>query len=802
MSPPASDPVIADPIGVLCAAIEAVEDALSPEQVRKVVETVAGGRAKQRKLAKAVAARPTMLQDGRSPAPRSVGDLLIALQRGGAQRISVPRCARCTKALRTLQRRGVDWYCAPCVSEPVECASCGNYRQLFARDREGRPRCSSCPPDDGDPTESICAVLASVDPTIPKEVVQAAVSVVTSRAGQRRQLAWALEDQPGLLTGAGAASPVPSVLRLIDALLEAGATTIVRPPCPHCGRVMTLSKMREGLRCCRNCEAKAKAVPCGRCGAVSQPATRDEKSRPLCSHCLSTDPANQELCISCGRRRPVSVRSPDGPLCPNCRPMKEQTCAICGNFRPCDISKTTGEPWCQPCGKRWIRCSSCEEVRPLRGGTTDKPLCASCTRPDPTFLKRCPRCGNRAQLRAGPCARCGFEAQVRELLSGDDGAILPELQVLFQSLLDSERPDTVKGFISKDKSAAVLRELARGERRLTHAALDELGGSKPVEHLQSVLVVTGALPSRDEQMARLERFIATTIAARQDHDEQHLLRRYGIWHLLRRLRHRGKAAETTYSQTAVVKSHLRAAIALLDWLAGRGLTLATARQGDLEEWLASDEITHRRAVGHFVRWAARERLTALELPAERWGGPSGPIDAEAHFAKARSLLDDTTVDVGDRVAGLLVLLYAQRAAAISRLSVAHVERRDDGAVRLRLGTVPIVLPSPLDALVLDLVASRHGHALLGDQGTSPWLFPGGQPGRPISASRLVERLDVLGVPSGATRSTALFGLAAELPAALLSRLLGIHISVAVQWQHASSGDWTRYAAEVGRRIES
>ena len=44
------------------------------------------------------------------------------------------------------------------------------------------------------------------------------------------------------------------------------------------------------------------------------------------------------------------------------------------------------------------------------------------------------------------------------------------------------------------------------------------------------------------------------------------------------------------------------------------------------------------------------------------------------------------------------------------------------------------------------------------------------------------------------RSTALFTLAAELPAAILARMLGIHISVAVQWQGASSGDWMTYAA--------
>ena len=120
-------------------------------------------------------------------------------------------------------------------------------------------------------------------------------------------------------------------------------------------------------------------------------------------------------------------------------------------------------------------------------------------------------------------------------------------------------------------------------------------------------------------------------------------------------------------------------------------------------------------------------------------------------------------------------------------------------MRLRLGREPVVLPEPLDALVLQLTASRRGHAALGDQGTCPWLFPGGQPGRPISAYRLAERLRQLGLRPGPARSTALFGLAAELPAALPARLLGIHISVAVAWQRASYGDWTTYAADYSRR---
>ena len=118
---------------------------------------------------------------------------------------------------------------------------------------------------------------------------------------------------------------------------------------------------------------------------------------------------------------------------------------------------------------------------------------------------------------------------------------------------------------------------------------------------------------------------------------------------------------------------------------------------------------------------------------------------------------------------------------------------------IRLGREPVMLPEPLDALALQVAATRRGHAALGDDGTSAWLFPGGRPGQPISAYQLGERLRQIGIRSGQSRSAALFQLATDLPAAILARMLGIHISVAVPWQRASAGDWMAYAADVSRR---
>jgi hypothetical protein len=174
------------------------------------------------------------------------------------------------------------------------------------------------------------------------------------------------------------------------------------------------------------------------------------------------------------------------------------------------------------------------------------------------------------------------------------------------------------------------------------------------------------------------------------------------------------------------------------------------------------------------------------------------MDTEARWEQARWLLHDDTIRPGDRVAGLLVLLYAQWPASISRLTPGHIQA-SDGQVRITLGSEPVVLPEPLDALARQLAATRRGHAAIGGQDASPWLFPGGQPGRPITASRMAERLRELGIRSGRARSTALFQLATDLPATVLARMLGIHISVAATWQRASAGDWAGYAAAVSRR---
>jgi hypothetical protein len=110
----------------------------------------------------------------------------------------------------------------------------------------------------------------------------------------------------------------------------------------------------------------------------------------------------------------------------------------------------------------------------------------------------------------------------------------------------------------------------------------------------------------------------------------------------------------------------------------------------------------------------------------------------------------------------------------------------------------VPVPTPLASAVLDLISSGRNYRGIGSQPQTTWLFPGHMPGRPITPARLGERLRTLGVYAQAGRRAALLDLAAQLPAAALADLLGLHETTAAKWMHQAGGDWSRYAAELAR----
>jgi hypothetical protein len=86
------------------------------------------------------------------------------------------------------------------------------------------------------------------------------------------------------------------------------------------------------------------------------------------------------------------------------------------------------------------------------------------------------------------------------------------------------------------------------------------------------------------------------------------------------------------------------------------------------------------------------------------GGAGSPQDHR--WAQARRLLAEGTLPTTDRVAGLLVLLFAQQASRIARLTRSHIHHRDDELTELSLAATNIVLPCPLADLINQLPTPR------------------------------------------------------------------------------------------------
>ena len=160
----------------------------------------------------------------------------------------------------------------------------------------------------------------------------------------------------------------------------------------------------------------------------------------------------------------------------------------------------------------------------------------------------------------------------------------------------------------------------------------------------------------------------------------------------------------------------------------------------------------------------------------------------------RTLVADDAIELGTRVAGLLLLLCGVRLTQVLGLEVADVVA-DRNGVTVQVAGDPIPLPSPLDGLILELAATRPNMQTAANAAT-PWLFPGGMPGQPLSLTTMLVKLKGIGIKITPAKNAALMQLVKEVPAPVLARALGYHPTTAVDKAREAAADWMLY---VGTR---
>jgi hypothetical protein len=690
----------------------------------------------------------------------------------------------------------------------------------------------------------IVAAVTTVAPDLNGQQVRAALERAARTRQDTPRLAAHLRTHPDALTSGAPTGPL-IVGRLIRQLQTAGVAGLVLPQCPGCGRTAELRHPRkqphdggmegvEGERVCASCFNRSQVGVCAPCGRHTQLVTGIRRGQPCCASCKGS---RRATCIICGRHRPVADTQAGGPRCSTCKRRDPETwepCGGCGRRRPVNQRATDGTARCQSCyqaptqpcagcgrlatvaahqdGRALCircyrqptrRCGQCGRVRLVarRGHNGQPDLCPTCY---PAPILDCSVCGRHARCRrttpdrAPICFRCQLDRRLHQLLAGPDEAIPATLGRLHQAILEVDNPVTALGWLGRSPAVGVLQRLASGELALTHQALDELPRGFALDHLRQLLVASGALPDRDPHLARLERAIGQLAATLPHPDDARLLRAYGTWRVLRRLRRSAEHGKLTIHATHRGRDLAAEAARFLAWLRDHDHYLATCRQADVDQWLASGPATTRQQVRGLLGWATEQGLlTGITLPPKAPAAPPRTLQDAQRWALARRLLHDPALDPVDRVAGALVVLYAQPVARIARLTRADLARDGDQTL-LRLGRDRLLLPEPLASLAHQLTSNRPVGMAGNLDHTPAWLFPGRRPGTPMHPTHLARRLGRLGVDCRASRNTALLQLAAEVPAAVLADLLGLNPSTAIKWVQLAGGNWTRYAAERAR----
>jgi hypothetical protein len=746
-------------------AVAAVPPHVDAVVARAAIVRVTSRTESRNMITNYLAAHSTALVDGGSGAPDPLVRLIEDLIASGFDGVVLPRCFDCREAMVVSRPVPGGRACNRCVSRrrPLEtCAQCGTLARRAKRDADGQPICGGCNRLTYVPAVHRCGVCG-----------------VNRTYSTKKRICRECAELPHTSCAAcGLPAAVPTDGTDPRCSHCAAGTT---EPCRECGE-LTAGRDRKGRARCERCYQRPVGT-CGRCGRVRAIVRVAVDGDPdLCAICWTGPTAR---CENCGKVRPCRGERRGRMLCGTCAPVRAQTCAHCGQQRRPTAQWPEG-PVCRGCYDRALNakgsCPRCGEHRRLMrydGGETA--ICHECAGVSAHHV--CGRCGDEhAPYQRGLCARCVTTDRLTELLGDKTARRERGLDGLFELLLSVRSLKDRPRWLAKSPVVPLLAELGRGELDISHEALDRHPSRQAARRLEDLLVASGALPSRDTMLARMEEWIEQHLAGSA---HEPVLRPFAHWIVLRRYRRKSQHAPLNAGELGRAKAGLASGTAFLNWLTERGRPLEQCAQADIDAWLAGPR-ADRHIARQFARWAMAQKLMPrLNFPAAHRRSPTPPI------AQLTSrLLEDPEIPARDRVAAILVAVYAQPIVRVARFRIDQITITDTETT-IQLAATPVELPAPIAAALRAWLHQRQ--ASMPPLATpSPWLFPGNPPSRPIGEPSLSRQLKLVGIECNQDRRAALLHLAAEIPAAVLSDLVGIHVNTAGAWADMAGRPWGDY----------
>jgi len=193
--------------------------------------------------------------------------------------------------------------------------------------------------------------------------------------------------------------------------------------------------------------------------------------------------------------------------------------------------------------------------------------------------------------------------------------------------------------------------------------------------------------------------------------------------------------------------------------------------------------------------AKKSRLNTKVSIQHRSAKTSPALSQDQRLAWIHELLTGTSESLPYRVAGMLLLLYAQPLVRVVTVPTTVIDDGESG-MSITLGQHPTDVPEPFASLVRRHLAARP-NLRTGAGPDSPWLFPSTRAGRHLHPNTVMDRLRDLGVNLLGARNRAIGELVLECPPSLVAEALGYSPRVAFRHAGKAAEPWARYA---GRRI--
>lgn len=473
-------------------------------------------------------------------------------------------------------------------------------------------------------------------------------------------------------------------------------------------------------------------------------------------------------------------------------------CARCGRDMPRVAATWPEGRLCFTCfygaTRTYGTCPDCLQDRLLPGplNSDGQPTCSTCAQIPRDF--HCERCDIEAAHHRGRlCVRCALREDLHGLLGGRPANAA--LAGLVDALCAAERPESILIWKRSPKVQDLLRGLGDGTISVTHEGLDSVA-SKQAEHLRALMQHHDLLPQRDPYLPRFERWIDAKLDGLPDEVRQPV-QHFATWHHLRRIRGKAAAGAATRGPVHSAKQEITETVKFLVWLhETHQRTAATCTQQDVDEWLATGPTT-RAAIRTFFVVAKKARLNTTVTVQHRSAKSSPSLSQDQRIAWIHELLTGTSESLPYRVAGMLLLLYAQPLVKVVTFPTSIVDDSDSG-MSIMLGTHPTDVPEPFASQIREHLASRP-NLRTGAGSSSPWMFPSTLAGRHLHPNTAMDRLRDLGVNLLGARNRAIGELVLECPPSLVADALGYSYQVAFLHADKAAEPWARYA---GRSLKA